>query len=195
MSVEFPHFATRGSFNWEYVDAGFTQRGLQSAVYIPRKGARYRMTFAYGPFGDPEQARVMQARLIQGKQRGLRVPLPLINSQGNPGAPFVNGAVVTGRVLPIKGLTPGYVVKEGYWLSIVIANQHYLHCVEIGGRADASGNLSITLAEMLREELGGNEVIHLSRPMVEGLVTADTVGAGFDANRAVPLEFIIEERA
>lgn len=195
MTVEFPFYARQASFSWEYVDAGFTQRGLTNNSYIPRKGSRYRVLFVYGPHWEPSEIETMHARLIRGKQEGLRVPLPLINTQGNPGAPLVDGAVVTGRVLPLKGMIAGYVVREGYWLSIVIDGQHYLHCVEVGGMVNASGNLTITLTEMLREELAGDEVVHLAKPMVEGLVTADTVSGGFDLARTSTIEFTIEERA
>jgi hypothetical protein len=175
-----------------FLDAGFTQRGVQSLSRIDRKGGRYKIAFSYGPYA-PEQARVMVSRLIAGKQEGLRLPLPLLHSQGSPGAPRLNGAVTTGRTIEVDGLTPGYVCQEGYWLSLVKDGRHYLHSVRTGGRADASGNLTITLNEMLRDSFADNTVVNLAKPMVEGLVDGDEWAWSMAVDRVVPIEFAIEE--
>jgi hypothetical protein len=193
--IELPFWATRASFEAILDDKGFNQDGLTTTDYIPRKGSKYVASFAYGPFNDPSEARVMESRLLQAKlSGGIRVPLPLLWSQGNPGAPVVDGEVLTGRVLPIKGLVGSYIAKEGYWLSIEVSGQHYLHKVAIGGQANNAGELSITLAEMLRVELAGDEVIHLARPMIEGVIDAQSVGFGYDVNRAPIIEFAIKEK-
>lgn len=193
--IELPFWATRGSFEAILDDKGFNQEGLSTTDYIPRKGSKYIASFVYGPFNDPTQARVMESRLMQAKlSGGIRVPLPLLWSQGNPGSPVVDGAVVTGRVLPIKGLLPGYIVKEGYWLSIEVDSQHYLHKVAIGGQADGSGELTVTLAEMLRVELDGDEAIYLAKPMIEGVIDAESVGFSYDVNRVVTIEFTLKEK-
>lgn len=190
--IELPNFAGPGSMAPTFIDAGFTQRGVQSLARIDRKGGRYKIAFSYGPY-VPEQARVMVSRLIAGKQEGLRLPLPLLHSQGSPGAPLLNGAVTTGREIVLDGLTPGYFCKEGFWLSLVKDGRHYLHSVRTGGRADASGNLTITLNEMLRDSFADNTVVNLAKPMVEGLVEGDEWAWQVAVDRVVPIEFAIEE--
>jgi hypothetical protein len=110
--IELPSFAVPGSMQATLVDAGFTQSGVQSDDYIPRKGSRYRVGLTYGPY-HPDKASLMVSRLIQGKQGGVRVEFPLLHSQGSPGAPLLNGAVTSGRTLVLDGLTPGYFCKEG----------------------------------------------------------------------------------
>lgn len=192
--IELPGFAVQGFAVPTFLDAGFTQRGLQTLDRIDRKGGRFRLACGYGPF-HPEQARVMVSRLIAAKQEGIRIPFPLQHSQGSPGAPLLNGAVTTGRVIVLDGLTPGYTCKEGYWLSLVKSGQHYLHSVRTGGVANASGQLTMTLNEMLRTDFADNTVVHLAKPMVEGLVDGDEWAWQLSVDQVTPIEFTLEEAA
>ena len=191
--IELPNFAAIGRADPTFVDAGFTQSGVQSDNYIPRKGSRYRVACSYGPF-HPEEGRVMVARLIAGKQEGIRIPLPLLHSQGSPGSPLLNGAVTSGRELVLDGLTPGYFCKEGYWLSLVKDGRHYLHNVRTGGRASDSGTLTITLNELVRDSFADNTVVHLAKPMVQGLVEGDEWSWSMAVDRVIPIEFTIKEK-
>lgn len=189
--IDLPTFAIPGSFQATFNDAGFTQSGIQSDDYIPRKGGRYTVSFAFGPY-TADQGRVMVARLIAGKQGGVRVKLPLLHSQGSPGTPLLNGAVTTGRTIAIDGLTPGYVIQEGYWLSLVKSGQHFLHSVGTGATANGSGQATIELNELLRTNFADNTVVNLAEPQVEGLLQGDW-GFGFDVNRVIPIEFTLKE--
>src|SRR3546814_1909417 len=67
----------------------------------------------------PILSRIFIARLLKAKREGLRIPYPLIDvPQGAPGSPVVDGADQSGTTINLRGLTPGYAAKEGYWLSI-----------------------------------------------------------------------------
>jgi hypothetical protein len=192
--IELPDFAVRGSGTPSFIDAGFTQRGITSIRRIGRKGSRYRLSCTYGPF-HPEHARVMVQRLISGKQEGVRVEFPLLHHQGSPGVPRLNGAVITGTTIVLDGLTPGYFCKEGFWLSLVKDGQHYLHSVKTGGMANGSGQLSITLGEMLRTDFADNTVVNLAKPMIEGIVQGEEWQWQMAVDRVIPIEFTIEEVA
>jgi len=189
--IDLPTFAVPGTFSGTLNDAGFTQSGIQSDDYIPRKGSRYTVSFTFGPY-PADQGRVMVSRLIAGKQGGVRVKLPLLVPQGSPGSPVV-GAGATGRNLPLTGLTPGYPILEGYWLSIEKAGQHFLHSVGVGAVASAGGTASIELNELLRDTFTAGSVVHLAAPQVEGLLPQDWTFA-FDINRIVPIEFTLKEK-
>lgn len=191
--IELPNFAIRGSVVPTFIDAGFNQSGIQSDDYIPRKGGRFRVACFYSPL-HPDEGRVMVSRLIAGKQEGIRVPFPLLHSQGSPGAPLLSAAVTTGKVIAADGLTPGYFCKEGYWLSLVKDGRHYLHSVREGGRAD-NGALSITLNERLRTDFADNTVVNLAKPMIEGLVLGDEVQWSYAVDRMIPIEFEIKEKS
>jgi hypothetical protein len=190
--IELPSFANPNSAVPMFMDAGFTQRGVQSIARINRKGGRYKVAFSFGPY-LPAQGDIMVARLIAGKQAGLRVKYPLLKSQGSPGTPLLNGAVTTGRIINIDGLTPGYVCGEGFWLSIVKDGRHYLHSVGIGGTANGSGQLQIELNELLRDPMPDNAVINLSQPMVEGIVEGDSWQWQLPDDELIRIEFTIEE--
>lgn len=189
--ITLPTEAVPGTFVGTLIDAGFTQRAVQSIDYIPRKGSRYRVAFSFRP-RTPAERRVMVARLIAGKQGGIRVELPMLQDQGVPGSPVV--ATATGRTLALSGLTPGYVILEGYWLSIVKSGQHYLHSVGVGATANGSGLATIELNELLRDTFTAGAVVHLAAPQVEGLVSGDDVSWQFDPSRIIDIEFEIEER-
>ncbi len=190
--IELPDFARVGSAVPTFVDAGFTQRGVGSLSRIDRKGSRYKLACSYGPF-YPEQGRVMVARLISGKSEGIRIPYPLLIPQGSPGSPVVAGVHATGKSLAIRGLTPGYFCKEGYWLSLVKSGQHFLHNVKAGGMASAGGELTITLNEMLRDSFADGDTVNLAKPMVEGYVEGNEWQWSLAVDRVIPIEFMIEE--
>jgi len=189
--IDLPTFAVPGSFQATFNDAGFTQTGIQSDDYIPRKGGRYTVAFTFGPY-TPENGRVMVSRLIAGKQGGVRVKLPLLHSQGTPGTPLLNGAVTTGRTIAIDGLIPGYVIQEGFWLSLVKSGQHFLHSVGVGATANGSGQATIELNELLRDSFADNTVVNLAEPQVEGLLPGDWSWS-VDVNRVFPIEFSLKE--
>lgn len=193
-AIDLPNFAVPGSMSWAFEDAGFVQRGAQSDDYIPRKGGRYRVTFTFGPY-SPEEGRIMVARLIAGKQTGVRVAVPLLHSQGSPGTPLLDGAVTTGRSITIDGLTPGYVLQEGYWLSLVKDGQHYLHSIGTGDTADGAGEATVELNELLRTDFADNTVINLAAPMVEGFVEGEEWQWQVAVDRLFPISFTIRERA
>lgn len=189
--IDLPTFAVPGSFQATFNDAGFTQSGVQSDGYIPRKGGRYTVGFTFGPY-TADQGRVMVSRLIAGKQGGVRVKLPLLQPQGSPGSPVV-GTGAAGRTLPLTGLAAGYEIREGFWLSIVKSGQHFLHSVGTGATASGSGTASIELNELLRDTFTAGAVVHLAQPQVEGLLVGDEWGFGFDVNRILPIEFTLKE--
>ena len=190
--IELPNFAVPGSFSGLFMDAGFTQRGIQSADYIPRKGSRFKGGFTFGPY-TPDEGRVMVARLIAAKQGGARVALPLLHSQGSPGSPVTTSA--TGRTLGLSGLTAGYPILEGYWLSLVKAEQHYLHSVGVGAVASVGGTATIELNELLRTDFANGTVVNLAAPMVEGLLEGEELAWQYGVDRVIPIEFMIEEKA
>jgi hypothetical protein len=189
--IELPTTAIPGSFTGTLIDAGFIQRAAQSADYIARKGSRYRVGFTYRP-RTLDERRVMVARLIAAKQSAIRVALPLLQPQGSPGTPVVASA--SGRTLALSGLTPGYAILEGYWLSIVKSGQHFLHNIRTGATADGGGLASVELNELLRDTFAVGATVNLAVPRVEGLLIGDEWSWQFAPDLIVDIEFAIEER-
>ena len=190
--IELPTFAVPGSFQAFFMDAGFTQRGVQSLDRIDRKGGRYKLALSYGPY-LPDQARIMVSRLIAAKQSGLRVDFPLLHDQGGFGPVRLNAAVTSGRTIQIKDLGAGYVIEDGFWLSLVKGTRHYLHNVRFGGTANGSGIVTVELNELLRDTFAENTMVHLGIPKIEGLVDGDEYAWAAAVDRVTPIEFTIEE--
>lgn len=179
------------------LDFGMTLRSSTGAgsLRTNRKGSRYRVTFSYPPMA-PATARVFIARLSKAKRDGLRMPFPLLEPQGAPGSPVVDGSGATGHTLPVKGLTPGYAAKEGYWLSIEDANgQHYLHTLSATAMTDGSGEATWTVEPELRVPFEDGDTIHIAKPMIEGFVLGDEWSWSIAVDRLIRLEFALEEAA
>lgn len=193
--IELPKDYGPGEASPQLIDFGFLQRGPFGAETkrINRKGNRYMVGFSFGPF-YAEVGNRFVGLLIAAKSQGIRLPYPLQESQGSPGVPVVDGAGQQGRVLNIRGLAAGYTCRAGYWLSIEnAAGRHYLDNVEVGGRANAAGQLTITLANQLRHPFANGAKIHLAKPMIEGLIDGDSWGWQLSVDQVIPITFTVEE--
>ena len=176
------------------IDFGFIQRPSTGAgaTKIDRPGLRLGAEFSL-PSMPADAARIFVNRLLRAKSEGLRVPWPLMDiSQGAPGNPVVNGSGASGTSLPVRGATPGYQVKEGWWLNVVDgAGVYYLH----GVAADvtlASGSGTITVWPPLRADLSDGDNVVLDAPKMEGLVTSETKWP-VTTDHNVALSFTLEE--
>lgn len=139
---------------------------------IARPGSRWAMSFTWPPKHEADAAE-LAADLLKARDAGLRVPLPLLRSQGSPGTPLVDGAGQAGTSLDIKGLTPGYVVAKGYWLTIWdtgASGDPFLHKVVTAATADGSGDATVGLWPMLRAPFADGAAIELAAPVIQGLV-------------------------
>lgn len=170
------------------------------AERIDRPGNRYRCNFALPPKSMADQGRVIVSRLIRAKSEGLRVPFQLAGvNQGSPGSPVVDGSGQSGMFIAVRGLTPGYTAKEGFWLSIVEESegqqQHYLHNLADVVRVGASGEAILPLSEMLRAPFEDGAAIHLGKPMIEGALGGDEFAWEASLAHHALIEFEIRETA
>lgn len=162
-------------------------------THIQRPGARFGAAVEY-PVMTYDTARVFISRLLQGRRDGLRATFSLVGSnQGTPGNPVVNSSVSSGTSLPVRSLTPGYVVEEGYWLNVVDnTGQHYLHTVAATATASVSGTATLTVYPALRTTLVSGNLVVLDAPVIEGIVVDPPQWTG-PVDRLIALSFQIEE--
>lgn len=114
---------------------------------------------------------------------------------GTPGTPRVAGASQTGNTLNIDGLTPGYTLALGQWLSIVIDGQRYAYMSEANSTADGTGALTAYLMPALRVSPNDNDVVEIETPKMEGYVDVPQGGFRLDvASIMRGLSFTIRER-
>ena len=162
---------------------------------IERLGNRFRTEVTFPP-QPPEKAGVFISRLVQAKSLGLRVPYPLLEAQGLPGAPVVDGADQTGTSLAVRDLTPHYAAKERYWLSIEDADgNHYLHLCTQNVVADATGNAVLSIWPMLRARFADGAKVHLAQPMVQGFPEGDETSWELPLHHQIALQVTIKEAA
>lgn len=179
----------------EPLDFGFFQRPATgaAATRIDRPGERIKAAFEYPPM-RAETARAYVSRLMEAKSAGIRVPWPLMGSQGSPGNPVVVAAGSGGTTLNIGSATDGYEIEEGFWLNVVdSAGVHYLHNV----RADATvagGSASLSVWPPLRADLANGQLVVLDTPKLEGFLIEHSPFPR-PHNRIVTIGFTVEEAA
>lgn len=193
--IEFPALPAPNGCTPSLIDYGGVLRSAIGGATqkIDRLGSRFRVDLTYPPMEEVD-GRIFISRLIRAKREGLRVEYPLLSvDQGLPGSPLVDGSGQTGFTLNAKGLTPNYVGKEGYWLSIVRSGQHYLHNVSANFAADASGDAAIPIYPALRVPFLDNDAINLGKPMVEGIVDGDEIAWQMSLAHHIEFSVTIEE--
>lgn len=179
------------------IDFGIILRPATGAALsrINRAGSRYRASFDFPPM-KPDTARIFNSRFMLGKREGLRIEYPLLDlNQGNPGNPVVDGAGQSGTSLVVRNLAPGYVVKEGYPLTLIDSvGRGYLYFSASAVRADTSGDATLALSVPLRHSHLDGAVVKLAKPTIEGVI-ADDVGWSLSIDRLIRGSTITLEEA
>lgn len=196
--IELPTTPQPADVTATLLDYGMVLRPASGApaLRVNRGGSRYSVQVSLPPM-TADTARQFVSRLQSAKREGLRMPYPLLGlSQGSPGSPVVNGTDSAGTTLKLRGLTVGYTIKEGYWLSLTnAAGVSFLHNVRATVVASAGGTATLTVEPPLRSAFLDGATVRLSAPIVEGIVTSD-VSWSLPADRIVTgLGFTLEESA
>jgi hypothetical protein len=138
---------------------------------INRLGNRYQLALAFPPVKSGAQAMLWTTRLEQAKAAGVLYPVPLDGfATGSPGSPVVANATTGGTSVYLGGLTPGYALIVGQWLSLIHAGRRYLHRVTAAATADGTGHVTLSITPMLRTALSIGDVVEIAAPMIEGLI-------------------------
>lgn len=165
------------------------------ALRVNRTGSRFILQVAFPPM-VPEKARQFAALMQVAKREGLRMAFPLMGLVQGGGAAKVDGSGAAGTSLPLKEMTPGYMVRQGMWLSVEDADgTRCLHCAVEPARVDGDGKVTLTIEPPLRVALVDDDDVNVSAPTIEGWITSD-VGWTLPVNRIVSgLGFTLEESA
>lgn len=155
-----------------------------------RKGSRYALTFQMPPMRYVTSMD-WDDLMAEGDTVVMKVHQPGFDT-GAPGVPRVNGAGQAGSALVIDGLTNGYVIRKGQFLSVITQGRRFLY------RAKASvtvsgGSATVPLRTMLRFPPADNDVVEIAQPMIEGFVR-DLGEWSVGVDRLVGLQFTVRER-
>lgn len=165
---------------------------------LDRGGNRYRVAMTL-PIRSGEDARRVVSRLLAAKSEGLKVEYPLQGVyQGTPGSFVVDGAGQSGNTILLRGGTPHYAAKEGFWLTIHdgdATTQGYLHNVKAQSIADGSGDMELIVTPNLRIPFPNGAHVELAKPTIQGLVDGDVSWSLAIGELVDSLSFVIEEAA
>lgn len=196
--IELPDGVVPNMVQPALIDFGSVQRPPLGGPLqrVNRLGNRFRVSVSLPPILNRDLGRVIVSRLLRAKTEGIRIEWELVGiEQGSPGSPLVKGAGQAGSSLLCDGFRAGYGFSEGFWLSIAVSGQHYLHNVAVSGSADGAGEATLTLTPPLRVSPADNSPVHLQKPMIEGLVMGDEWAWEYSLAHHVGISFDIEEAA
>lgn len=160
---------------------------------LNRKGSRYALAVELPPMKYVD-ALAWDDLMAEVDTVLMGVPQPGLVI-GAPGTPLVNGAGQSGSSLTLDGLTGGYVIRKGQWLSVVISGRRFLYRAASAATAAGGGAVTVALRTMLRSPPPDNAVVEIAAPMIEGFarMADDALAVGIE--HLVSLSFTIEERA
>jgi hypothetical protein len=193
--IDLPPWAVPNGATPSFLDFGSILRPSTGAglLRVDRLGSRYKVKLSFPPFTEQAQGRIIVSRLIRAKRMGLRTEFPLVCPQPLQDA-LVDGAGQAGTTLRVRGLFPGQVVREGFWVSIVRASgQHYLHNIAAEVVVDATGRAAFALSEMLRWPFADGDRVKIVKPMIEGIVDGDEQAWSLSIEHFIGIEFTVEE--
>lgn len=179
------------------IDFGFEQEAAGgNATRIDRPGNRWEVVVQL-PLLIGEQARQVTRRVQRAKSEGLRLTMPLLGvAQGTGGTPQVDGTASSGRTLNLKGMTPAYVLREGYWITLVGSDgTRYLHQVADDATVAGTGKVTATVDPPLRHVTANNDTVLIEAPTIEGRVVDVVEWTTDPAGTASVRSFTIRESA
>lgn len=156
-----------------------------------RKGSRYELAFDHGEM-DYIDALAWADLMVEGETAVAPVFQPGLDT-GAPGVPVVNGAGQAGLTLLLRGLSPGYVIRKGQFLSVISGGQRFLYRAAGAAAAQPDGTVGVRLYTLLRRPHPDGSVVELAQPMVEGFLR-DVSDLTVIANHDVKVAFKIRER-
>lgn len=166
-----------------------------SAFRVDRRGDRWAFDFTTSRMPIEPEGGLLEALFDEAQRAGglFRVRIPGFDP-GAPGAPTIGADTVSGRVLPLVGLSPNYVVRPRQWLSVIVDGQRYLDRVTHQAIADSSGAANVTIRNLIRVPLSADDLVELDAPKIQGTV-AMRQAPDWGEDRMMQFAFTVTEDA
>ncbi len=181
-----------------YVSFGVDQDpilgGPQSKVL--RMGDRWAIDVETYPAEYAEHGMKYLSRLVRGLKETVRLAFPEPGVKPRSyGAPVVASAGSAGTSLPVSGLIPGDVIREGKFFSLVIGGQSYLYQVAVADVVVGAGTTAtLQIEPMLRRQPPAGTALDFE-PKIEGFVQGNEQAWNTSRSKYLPFRFTIKERA
>lgn len=181
-----------------YVSFGVDQDpilgGPQSKVL--RMGDRWAIDVETYPAEYAGHGMKYLSRLVRGLKETVRLAFPEPGVKPRSyGAPVVASAGSSGTVLPVSGLIPGDVIREGKFFSMIIGGESYLYQVAVADVVvSAGGTATLQIEPMLRRQPPVGTALDFE-PKIEGFVQGNEQAWNTSRSKYLPFRFTIKERA
>jgi len=181
-----------------YVSFGVDQDpilgGPQSKVL--RMGDRWAIDVETYPAEYAEHGMKYLSRLVRGLKETVRLTFPEPGVKPRSyGTPVVASAGSAGTSLPVSGLIPGDVIREGKFFSMIIGGQSYLYQVAVADVVvNAGRTATLQIEPMLRRQPPAGTALDFE-PKIEGFVQGNEQAWNTSRSKYLPFRFTIKERA
>ncbi len=181
-----------------YVSFGVDQDpilgGPQSKVL--RMGDRWAIDVETYPAEYAEHGMKYLSRLVRGLKETVRLAFPEPGVKPRSyGSPVVASAGSAGTSLPVSGLIPGDVIREGKFFSMIIGGQSYLYQVAVADVVVGAGTTAtLQIEPMLRRQPPAGTALDFA-PKIEGFVQGNEQAWNTSRSKYLPFRFTIKERA
>jgi hypothetical protein len=174
MTIILPRLPRGVGYAVRFVRASETQRSSRGSLTpLNRPGDHWAIEVDPGVLAV-SCGRELLVDIARGMGERIRVPIPERGvDKGAPGSPRVNGADQAGTSLTLDGLTPQYVIRKGWFFTVITPDGPSAHNVAEEVVADADGEATVTFWPELWLEPADNDVIELPEPYIEGLIVDD----------------------
>lgn len=175
-----------------FTDQQPTLGGPQARV--SRLGDKWGIDVVTGAAKYADEGMTYLARLLRGMTDTVLLAFP---EPGVPvqdyGAPVVSTAGASGRLLPIGGLTPGVVIREGKFLSVIIGGRRFLYQAAATMTVPIGGTVNLPIYPTLRRQPPVGAVVELAAPKIEGFVQGSEQSWQVSRSKYLPFNFSIVE--
>ncbi|OLF81282.1 hypothetical protein AWH62_00990 [Maricaulis sp. W15] len=159
---------------------------------VKRMGTRWAIAYQLLPHSYLE---AMDLTDLEDEDERVSAPIPQPGLDvGNPGDPVVDGAGQTGNSYAVRGLTVGYTIRKGQWMSVIVGGKRFVYRARAAVTADGTGRAVVPVRPMIRSAALDGATVELADPRIEGFVTLPQDAFKVSAPVMVSgLSFTIEE--
>ncbi len=181
-----------------YVSFGVDQDPILGAPQskVLRMGDRWAIDVETYPAEYAEHGMKYLSRLVRGLKETVRLAFPEPGVKPRSyGSPVVASAGSAGTSLPVSGLIPGDVIREGKFFSMIIGGQSYLYQVAVADVVVGAGTTAtLQIEPMLRRQPPAGTALDFE-PKIEGFVQGNEQAWNTSRSKYLPFRFTIKERA
>lgn len=158
-------------------------------------GTRMAVDFVTPRLKQEPDARIWASRLVQAVGLTVRAIFPQPGIVvGSPGVPLIDTGGQGGTALKVRGMTPGYTIKEGQAFNVLDGQSRaYIHLATGDVTVGSDSKVTIAIWPMLRVSPADAAQCNFSAPVIEGRLSGNEKGWTYVPARVQGLQFTVSE--